>query len=506
MRLQSIPVSKSSQLTIQISPSMKRRLSTEKKVFSPYSPRAQSNSNQNYTLNQNCAKSRSPIMKLLAVVSMTTAICYSASIMGIFMLGGGKNKINNSTHLSEVLLRNRRNKEKLRPKLILHVGPQIGPHYVEVNTALRVSSDPALQSKKDLRWINFDSMQFDELLKCLVEKRNRCDSWDALRKELENAYEDVMDGNSHFKQAIHSLAAWSFIPQTDYTFSRISTLFEDWDINVVIYHTPLTEQLFDMYAEERQRYKTLFKQDKRMSWRDDYLIEKDGDQETLPDYVRRFYETESMRDTLDTYQMVKKFFKAIYKEGKKRTINITERPTIKPLPCNGDKRLCPDMKRDDWNTDLDLLVVEAFRQNQNLVTIGRRTAAIALKEEMDKSFVRLENLPNICISPQEKEFLWDRSLTIEEMFGDSEIPPDELNAFNKPNAFCSVNAAAALDLESVRNLFNSCKFHNPKLMVMRKNTIPNPKWEELNCQRGKEVEMGTYPNEIFVVHDRPSSK
>eukprot|EP00554_Chaetoceros_debilis_P014401 CAMPEP_0194127004 /NCGR_PEP_ID=MMETSP0150-20130528/60290_1 /TAXON_ID=122233 /ORGANISM="Chaetoceros debilis, Strain MM31A-1" /LENGTH=389 /DNA_ID=CAMNT_0038820899 /DNA_START=334 /DNA_END=1503 /DNA_ORIENTATION=- len=386
--------------------------------------------------------------------------------------------------------------------MILHIGPQIGPRDVEVNTALRVSSDPDLQSKKDLRWINFDSSQFDDLLECFTEERNRCDSWDELRKELESAYAEITDEKSHFRQAIHSLATWSSIPQTDYTFSRLSTLFEEWDINVVIYHTPLMEQLSTMFEEERQRYTKIFKQDKR-SWSGDYLI--DGDQETFPDYVRRFYETESMRDTLDTYQMVKKFFKAIYKEGKKRTINITERPKWKPKPCIRDKRPCPTMEIDDWNTDLDLLVVEAFRQNQNLVTIGRRTAAIALKEEMEKSFVRLEHLPNTCISPQEKEFLWDRSLTIEEMFNEIKNSPDELNAFNKTNAFCSVNAPAALDLDSVRNLFKSCKFHNPKLTVRRKETIANPQWKELNCQRGKEVEMGKHPNDIFLVSGKSST-
>lgn len=116
---------------------------------------------------------------------------------------------------------------------------------------------------------------------------------------------------------------------------------------------------------------------------------------------------------------------------------------------------------------------------------------------MKASNITMTELPQICISKDEEEWLWNRTLVSENLFGDSTFVPNTSssdkasgssalrskfeNALSQKK-FCSVDAAAALEIDSFRSLLDDCKFHSPHYLTRGlKDGKPNSKWTELGC-------------------------
>ncbi len=151
---------------------------------------------------------------------------------------------------------------------------------------------------------------------------------------------------------------------------------------------------------------------------------------------------------------------------------------------------------------LDLIIVEAYFQG--ILSIGRHEAHTKLDEKMKKLNMTLLDLPHACVSDEEVDWIWNRTLVSEQMFGPGSGSGASLNASNETvvdqsavvkelrrswsekihaKKFCSVDATAALKIDWFRAVFDDCTFQSPnKLNVMLGDTgKQNPIWENLGC-------------------------
>ena len=94
------------------------------------------------------------------------------------------------------------------------------------------------------------------------------------------------------------------------------------------------------------------------------------------------------------------------------------------------------------------------------------------------------DLPQSCVSREAEEWIWNRTVVSEQMFGTGGNNYNDLKKLRErfdtaisKHKFCVVNAKAALEIERYRTLFNDCVFQSPKLLDASLNEIgSNPRW------------------------------
>ncbi len=230
----------------------------------------------------------------------------------------------------------------------------------------------------------------------------------------------------------------------------------------------------------------------------------------FPQYFRHLLNTDALRDTFKTYEFYN-HFKAHLEQRQRNTnkktnmhIQIMQMKSLNGIEheflCNlpgamkscdfiSDKRTDIEFqKRNDGQIipiNLDLIVIEAW--NQNLISIQRHDAVTALEKKMQELNMTMSDLPLICITSEEEDWIWNRTLISEQMFGsNSKETLDNLrrswSEISSSQKYCSVNASASLELDSFRSIFDDCIFQSPHLLNrILKDSGPNPIWNKLGC-------------------------
>mmetsp|Transcript_17259 Transcript_17259/g.25327 ORF Transcript_17259/g.25327 Transcript_17259/m.25327 type:complete len:531 (-) Transcript_17259:64-1656(-) len=415
-----------------------------------------------------------------------------------------------------------------KPALVLHVGPQkTGSTSVQLNVIRSKIFRPLLKKDHYQEIVGFEYQDFDKLRKKCLDIPEKCDYsyWNHLKTEHRQAYNNtaagkqinaVLDGNNKTNAdedlpiyTLHTNEEWALLPHSQLTFSLLKELFEPWNsVHVIIFYRPVMDWLPSMYKQYR-KYLLYRPRSLDTPWKEGYQVKR-NEQMTFPAFLRDLIESDRLRDTLATFEFYQQVLSQLKNHHK---INIMqtyapddeiEREFLCKLP--GATKSCSHMNTMidyKWNRmnklilplNLDLVIVEAW--HQNLVSIKRHSAAVALEEKMKALNITITEMPQICISKDEEEWLWNRTLVSEKLFGKSAFIPNTYssdkatessalrskfeNALSQKK-YCSVNATAVLEIERFRSLFDDCKFHSPHYLTRAlMDGKPNPKWTELGC-------------------------
>ena len=394
-----------------------------------------------------------------------------------------------------------------KPKLFLHVGPlKTGSTAIQMN----VIQDPhfgVLLTADNFQTIDFSYLRFGKLARdCLQKGPGKCDykTWDDLNATYVEAYRKATATPSlNPIHTLHSLEDWSNVPKSNFTFSLMEELLEPWDVHVIIFNRPFIDWLPSMYSQYRKFF--LVKPRHRLDpFKQKYLVGR-YEQMLFPQFFQKMLNDNSLRDTLGTYEFYEDFLAYLRQKGGVQNIHIMqfdaqngiEREFLCKLP--GSKKSCQHItglskykgtvrnKVNSLPLNSDLIIVEAW--NQNLVSIRRNDAAVALEERMKESKITMTDLPLVCLSDKQEEWVWNRTLISERMFGTGSTTESDLRErledALKKKKYCSVNATAALEIKTLRALFDNCIFQSPNLITRAQDKgiqgESNPKWTDLGC-------------------------
>mmetsp|Transcript_25566 Transcript_25566/g.31483 ORF Transcript_25566/g.31483 Transcript_25566/m.31483 type:complete len:487 (-) Transcript_25566:3511-4971(-) len=389
-----------------------------------------------------------------------------------------------------------------KSKLYLHPGPlKTGTTSVQVN---------AIASKKAQSLLSSDGFQtvpniwrtlkkIGEICLGTEPDERDCNLWhNDVKPRFDAGYNNTLlpasSGSPKPIYTLHSSETWSTFPKNNFTFSLMEELFDPWDVSFIIFYRPFMDWLPSMYAQYRK-----YTIRNVGTWYGHY---EPTDNVLLPEFLQQYkHDLLLYRDTLGTYQYFKDFLVYIGQQNPDQNIIIMQ--TYAPISveheflCNlpyadnsckaaqeGGFSGARKNGSDELPLDLDLIVRKAFEQQ--LISVQRRDATLALEAAMKEVNITVADLPQNCISEEEEEWIWNRTLESEEIFGMGPVNETELREkfeiVLSKNKFCVVNATATLEMEDFRGLFNNCIFQSPNLLNVRlRPQHPNPKWVELNC-------------------------
>jgi len=356
----------------------------------------------------------------------------------------------------------------------------------------------------------FNYIKFGHLRnQCLIKNQETCDytKWKELNAVLDEAYHNAIAASSSTPiNTLFSLESWSLVPKSNFTFSLLEDLFSKWDLHVIIFYRPFADWILSRYTQYRKGFTMDVNGVRRF-----YLIKR-YEPVTFPQYLRQnAFEKKNeyhFRDTLSTYNFFRKVLRR-HKKTKSWKNNIHVLQTYasdsieKEFLCNlpGAIKSCQHIKflyqrlnytfpnrntgyELDFSLTTDLITVEAWYQD--IVSVSRHNSSVALEEKMKESNLTKADLPQVCITDDEANWIWKRTLKSEKIFGsgstkESHVRKSFLNSLNKKK-FCSVNVTAVLEIKRFRKLFDHCEFQSPNLINgMLKPKGVNQKWAELDC-------------------------
>ena len=432
-----------------------------------------------------------------------------------------------------------------KPKLILHVGPmKTGTTSIQVN----LLSDSQKIGRHLTKFDNYQILgvpnyrTFGDLIKtCLVKHstgthtdlradRNGADykceknkAWrriqdvygEAYDKAMERYYsinngtieDDTTTTDEDFITTINSCETFSKLPRSNFTLELLKDLYEKWDVHIIIFYRPVVDWLPSMYAQHRKH-----QQLKHYKYIQDYQ-QVDENEDTIVQYWNKQKQSLAEKDTFSTYQFYDTFLRenlglstsSSFGDGKPRiqVLHVysklgPEKEMLWNLPHTNHTRQYLEnqetnkgfrfKKRNEAMLDssIDLIITEAWRQN--LISIKRREAVVHLDASMKRANITVHDLPQACLSEQDRKDLWKRHLEshsfIKSALDGQEVASLRREFDEKKNKLCCVNATAALRVESLRRLFDEdCAFHSQFLVdsKMEPTAQEDLKWIKMNC-------------------------
>ena len=310
-----------------------------------------------------------------------------------------------------------------------------------------------------------------------------------------------------FITTINSCESFSTIPRSDFTLELLKDLYEKWDVHIIMFYRPVVDWLRSMYAQHRKH-----QQLKRYEYIQDYQ-EVDKNEDTIVQYWNKQKQSLLQVDTFNTYQFYDTLLENLglstsssFGDGKPRiqVLHVysklgPEKEMLWNLPHTNHTRQYLEnqetnkgfrfKKRNEAMLDssIDLIITEAWRQN--LISIKRREAVVHLDASMKRANITVRDLPQACVSDQDREDLWKRHLESHSKFIKSALDGQEVASLRREfdenkNKLCCVNATAALRVESLRRLLDEdCAFHSQFLVdsKMEPTAQEDLKWTKMNC-------------------------
>ena len=142
-------------------------------------------------------------------------------------------------------------------------------------------------------------------------------------------------------------------------------------------------------------------------------------------------------------------------------------------------------KSDRLILDLDFVIVQAWEEG--LIGIKRHQAALLLERKMAEKEISFDNLPQLCISKEHEDLIWERTLKSERIFGNTAVMEAEFRQSFEVSMkkFCSVDAVAALKDNAFRGIFDECAFQSKYKWdrLYTKKEGGSTRWNELGCNK-----------------------
>ena len=395
----------------------------------------------------------------------------------------------------------------LKPKLYMHIGPM---KTATTTLQINIVENPNMQEKLKLdgfQIINYPYRRLTTIFeRCFfpdeLDKNKNCSIWDDELMEVFNeSYSNAMNKSNAINSTLHSQEIWTFIRRS--YFEKMKEMFGKWEVHFILFYRPFLDWLPSRYAHYRKYF--IANPNMQGYFRQDYFVMRHK-QKALPQYLTYSQDKtttiHSLRDLLSIYEICKDFLVYL---GEKVPVNnihmlqtyspIIEEEFICKLP-NATKSCSYVKSKRKWKKrneaphspflNLDLVIVEAWYQK--LVSIGRHDAELVLKRQMEESHITFNDLPLVCLSDKQEDWIWNRMIRTDMVFSEEKLTLNDLvNQFENAissKRFCSVNATAALQVKKFRKLFDHCDFQSPfyRHRNGRTNTSKiNPKWKELAC-------------------------
>jgi len=399
-----------------------------------------------------------------------------------------------------------------KPVLIEHIGPlKTGTTQLQIEIVYSKKWVKTLWSDRleALRTVNY--REFNKFVtKCTSvthQSRRDCTIWKKVEASYKKASLKAQESNCQVRM-VHSLETLSnqkFI-KSNYGMikSLLRSLWKEWDTTVVLFYRRFDEWLISFYAQMR-KYGFM----NVIGFYEHYYV-REQNHMTFPVFATKFIEdTPVVADILGIHGVYNDILSSknndtaegdeVSRGGRIGTIQVLQFHSIHGVEqeflCNLPNATvsCERIQNKNRNgqskarntseklpLDLDFVVVQAW--NDGLVGIDRRQAQKLLETKMVTANITFDDLPEDCISKDHENWIWERALTSEKMFGNPPLPEIEFRqSFDVTRKkFCSVNAVAALKNKMFRSLFDDCGFfgNNTKLGTNWMNYL---KLKELGC-------------------------
>ena len=417
-----------------------------------------------------------------------------------------------------------------KPKLILHVGPQkTATTSIQLNLLGGKFGDYLKEFDNYQTLNHLGYLQLQAMNRNCIVKRSQCEDdkdWNEIHDSYRKAHDKAMDyhhkivngdakngTNATELITVHSCENFSTLEKSDFALEVLKGLFEKWDLDIIVYYRPVLDWLPSMYSQHRKH---------QLQYHYEFIqhYHDIDNEDTIGQYWGKYKELIADQDTLGTHQFYEKLSEKMELSANLSfgDVNTNAKPRIQVFDMHS--KLGPEMEflihlphtnhSQQHYKDLekinklkfnrqnkgsltdksmhDLIITEAWRQN--LISIGRYNATVRLHESMKAANITIRDLPQSCISEKDRDILWKRHLASHSRYikSASVLDGDQVASMKrdfdeKKLRLCSVNATAALHVESLRRLFDDCTFHSQFLLDLdlKPTKREDVKWAEKNC-------------------------
>jgi len=295
---------------------------------------------------------------------------------------------------------------------------------------------------------------------------NDCGLWDSLLERLNDAYKK----NNNVILSNEELVN---LPINNFTIPLWRNLLYRWDIQILIFYRPFHQWTYSMYVQHR---KSLMYRSGGDLWIEHFgrQIEVKNFPEWLEDHIMS--NSVDLRDTM----AVKVFFEELYGINRVHVLDMItphglETEFFGNNVVNAVKALKVFKKIGEVpkenpasllvleRMDTDLIIVQGHRQH--LGNLGRHkgmrnTSRIKLEAKLIEWNMTTADLPRVCVSKEQEDWLWNKTLHIQKMFSHYPLSEEELqNQFDVDRKkWCGVDARTILNNSTWKDYLSSCEF------------------------------------------------
>jgi len=362
-------------------------------------------------------------------------------------------------------------KPKPKPKLILHVGPQ-----KTASTTIQDLISYHVRSallEENYTVVEFNFRRLKRLTKnCFLNSPGErdCAIWDS----LVDSFDNLQGGSNSFILSNEELAN---MPINNVTTPLWQNLLDKLDIQVLIFYRPFHQWIYSMYAQHR----------KNLMYRSggDVWIEWFGRQEEVrnfPEWLEDHLSSNlvDLRDTI----AVKNSFEELFGSDRVHVLDmmaphgveieflgndIVNAVQARDVVERGEKQYTryshvknPASSFVLDRMDIDHIIVEGHRQHVG--DLGRyklrKTSRIKFEGKLKEWNMTTADLPRVCPSQEQENWLWDRTIYLQRLFSRYPLPEEELRrefSINRKK-WCGVDALAVLKNSTWREYLSSCEF------------------------------------------------
>ena len=299
---------------------------------------------------------------------------------------------------------------------------------------------------------------------CFITKTD-CGKWDTLLSQLNDTH---MKNNS----VIWSSEELVNVPMNNFTIPMWRNLLDRWDVQILVFYRPFHKWIYSSYVQDR---KSLMYRSGSDKW-----IEHFGQSDKVKDFPEWLEDhiksnSKHLRDTM----AVKASFEEVYGSNRVHVLDMMAPHGVEIEFLGNDIvnaiQAQEEVKKETqkvWNSalievlermDTDRIIVEAHRQN--LANFGahlgrRNTRRIILEAKLKEWNMTTADLPTVCVSKQQEDWLWNRTLHAQRMLSRYPIPEEELRSHFAVDRkkWCSVDARAMLQNSTWIKYLSNCPF------------------------------------------------
>jgi hypothetical protein len=365
-----------------------------------------------------------------------------------------------------------------KPTLFLHVGPlKTATTSIYFMLGKKVIYNTLLENDHIRFMKKFSYMDMNKVLRNCLNYTNTeavaedCSEWDRLL----GLFRDLYPSN-----VVHSVEIYSKFPYTSKSISMLRSLSDVWNVRILLsYRRP-----YSWYASAYHQYRKFFIYKSRGGRYAGFDTKRRSVQLTFPEFLEQ--RRPILADSLRTFQ----FYKHVFGDDNVRVLNFYAADGIeREFLCNGldAEHACQKAKGIRFKKvnqlkfllDEDYLAISAYGKGYFSGGGNSYKSRNDIVKTLHKEFFATEaaSLPKLCLSKQQNEWLWNRTLTSERVLttkfanaNSSTANADEsvvvslsqqelwTSFENESHKWCTVDAQTLLQNETWKRRLRSCLF------------------------------------------------